>query len=426
MGGWVDRCPAHALAGRGRRSRLPHSLALGLVQDAEGLGAHEVAVALGLLHVFGGDVVHRRRRRVLLAVGREALRDTHARAIELTDDPLLLFGRSALRRREDEVRGPPERDRLLREAQRRHDLLEILLQELVRQGLELGLLRAVVRVDGPGTADGGDAALLRLLVDDADELVHDQIVAQLAFDDARAEALVDELAAGRLAALQVLAFADRRPSAGLGGAPILAKLEELADGVRLGVVVARLHELQDLVVGAGAVAVVLAIVPRLQLDDPDALPGRAAVLLDDPRLECHGLLEARVELLFGVVGQRVREADLQVRDLAQSILRTHVRHHIGRGPHLDALLLERAHAVVELHLVAASGVDLTGVASHDNRVEAFHDLEKGVVLLRHVMQQLAAHARSDHAVGDGDAVVTVAAVALVRAAEGLRGHINLH
>mmetsp|Transcript_88518 Transcript_88518/g.173100 ORF Transcript_88518/g.173100 Transcript_88518/m.173100 type:complete len:526 (+) Transcript_88518:60-1637(+) len=425
MGGWVDRCPAHALAGRGRRSRLPHSLALGLVQDAEGLGAHEVAVALGLLHVFGGDVVHRRRRRVLLAVGREALRDTHARAIELTDDPLLLFGRSALRRREDEVRGPPERDRLLREAQRRHDLLEILLQELVRQGLELGLLRAVVRVDGPGTADGGDAALLRLLVDDADELVDDEVVTELALDDARAKALVHEHAPGRFAALKVLPDALGCPCSRLARPPIHAELDELSDGVLLGVVVVCLHELQHIAVLARGLTVLFAILAVLQLHDPNSLAGGTAVLLDHPRLELHRLLEARGELLGRVVGQGVGQADVQGGDLAQGILGPHKLHHIRRRPHLDARLAHLAHAVVELPLVAAIGLDLPRVAPDDDEIEAFADLEELVVLVVRVVDQLAAHAGIDHSVGEGNRIIPVAIAAFVRAAIRLGADVNL-
>mmetsp|Transcript_144936 Transcript_144936/g.464490 ORF Transcript_144936/g.464490 Transcript_144936/m.464490 type:complete len:285 (+) Transcript_144936:905-1759(+) len=196
--------------------------------------------------------------------------------------------------------------------------------------------------------------------------------------------------------------------------------------MRLGVVVASLHELENLVVGTAAVAEIIAVVAGLQLDDPDALAGGAAVLLDDARLERHGLLEALVERLLGVVRQCVGQADFQVRDLAQGILRAHVHHDVRRRPDLKALLLQSPHAVVELHLVAAAGVDLARVATHDDGVEALEHLEEGVVLRGHVVQQLAAHARRDHAVGDREAVVAVAARALVRAAEGLRGHVELH
>mmetsp|Transcript_144935 Transcript_144935/g.464486 ORF Transcript_144935/g.464486 Transcript_144935/m.464486 type:complete len:242 (+) Transcript_144935:905-1630(+) len=196
--------------------------------------------------------------------------------------------------------------------------------------------------------------------------------------------------------------------------------------MRLGVVVASLHELENLVVGTAAVAEIIAVVAGLQLDDPDALAGGAAVLLDDARLERHGLLEALVERLLGVVRQCVGQADFQVRDLAQGILRAHVHHDVRRRPDLKALLLQGAHAVVKLHLVAAARVDLARVATHDDGVEALEHLEEGVVFRRHVVQQLAAHARCDHAVGNGNAVVAVASRTLVRATEWLRGHVNLH
>ena len=47
---------------------------------------------------------------------------TDAGAVELADDPLLLLRGRALRGREDEVPGPPERDRLLVKAERGHHL----------------------------------------------------------------------------------------------------------------------------------------------------------------------------------------------------------------------------------------------------------------------------------------------------------------
>ena len=54
-----------------------------------------------------------------------------------------------------------------------------LLQEVVGERLEGCLLGAVVSVDGAGAAHGGDAALFGLLVDDAHERIHDEVVAEL-------------------------------------------------------------------------------------------------------------------------------------------------------------------------------------------------------------------------------------------------------
>ena len=51
--------------------------------------------------------------------------------------------------------------------------------------------------------------------------------------------------------------------------------------------------------------------------------------------------------------------------------------------------------------------------------------EMARMLLWHVVDQLAAHARRDHAVGNGNGVVTVAAGALVGAAKGLGTHVDL-
>ena len=57
----------------------------------------------------------------------------------------------ALWRGVDEIPSPPERDRLLRQAERRHDLVDVLLKEVFREVRELLLIRAVVRVDRPRT-----------------------------------------------------------------------------------------------------------------------------------------------------------------------------------------------------------------------------------------------------------------------------------
>merc|ERR1719174_3131381 len=152
---------------------------------------------------------------VLVAESREALGDTHAGAVELTDDPRLLLRRRPNGRRVDEVARPPERERFVREAERRHDLGHVLLDEAVREVRELGLVRAVERVDRAGAANRRDAALLRLLVDDAHELRADKVVTELTLHDARAEALVDELATGFLPTLEVLARPLGGPSTAL-------------------------------------------------------------------------------------------------------------------------------------------------------------------------------------------------------------------
>mmetsp|Transcript_94739 Transcript_94739/g.240948 ORF Transcript_94739/g.240948 Transcript_94739/m.240948 type:complete len:536 (+) Transcript_94739:842-2449(+) len=196
--------------------------------------------------------------------------------------------------------------------------------------------------------------------------------------------------------------------------------------MRLGMVVASLHELENLVVGTTAVAEITAVVAGLQLDDPDALARGATVLLDDAGLEGHGLLEASRELIFRVVGQGILQADVQVRHLHQGILGAHLLHDIGRGPNLDAQLPQLPHGAVEFHLVPAVGLDLTRIASDDDRLELLADLQERVMLLFDVVNELATHACVDHPVCDRDGVVAVAARALVRAPEGLAADIDLH
>merc|ERR1719379_100563 len=252
-------------------SRNLLALLLGLAKDVESDSAHKLGIAHRRLLILVRNVVPASIRRVVLAISGQALRDTDARAVELADDPLLFSRRRALRRREDKVTRPPQRNRLVRQAERGHDLVDVVRQELLRQVLEQRLVRPVVRVDRPGATNGRDAALLRLLVDDAHQLGPDHVVAELALHDARAEALVHELAAGRLAALQVLALALRVPGAGLVRATVDAPLDELRDRLLLGVVVVRLHQRQDLTVLGGTLAESRAVVARLQLDDPDPL-----------------------------------------------------------------------------------------------------------------------------------------------------------
>mmetsp|Transcript_102000 Transcript_102000/g.266219 ORF Transcript_102000/g.266219 Transcript_102000/m.266219 type:complete len:380 (+) Transcript_102000:137-1276(+) len=278
-------------------------------QDALGLLSHDVAIDHRLVHVLLGDVLHGGLRGVLLAVRRQALRDAHARAIELANDPLLVLRGCARRGRVDEVRSPPQRNRLFAKTKRRHDLRKIGRHEALRQARKLLLTGAEIRVNRARAAHCGDAALLGLLVDDADEGVDHTVVAELALHNAWAEALVHELTSGRLATLEVLADALGGPLAGLVAAAMHAELDELCDRVLFRMVVVGLHHVQDVVVVAARLPVLLAIITGLQLDDPDALARRAAILLDHARLELHRLLEALHPGCLRVVGESVLQAD---------------------------------------------------------------------------------------------------------------------
>eukprot|EP00976_Prorocentrum_cordatum_P102678 1193156-Prorocentrum_minimum.AAC.5 len=198
----------------------------------------------------------------------QLLRDAHARAVELAHDVCVVTVTVLVAK--DEVRGPDEGQGLALQPQGVHHLVDVAhpllhhLGKLLVVGLELG-------VGSAGLQGGGQAALGGLLVHNLDALGPDHQAADLALHNARAEALVHQLAAGRLTALEVLAGAGAGPGAALGVAPVHAKLEELADGVLLDVVVVGLSEHQHLVVAQQPVAERLAVVAVLQLDDPDAL-----------------------------------------------------------------------------------------------------------------------------------------------------------
>mmetsp|Transcript_92209 Transcript_92209/g.238761 ORF Transcript_92209/g.238761 Transcript_92209/m.238761 type:complete len:246 (-) Transcript_92209:86-823(-) len=190
-------------------------------------------------------------------------------------------------------------------------------------------------------------------------------------------------------------------------------------------VVVGLHQVQHLVVAAAALTEGLAIVARLQLDDPNALAGGAPVLLDDARLEGHRLLEAGCKILHRVVGQRVFQSNVEVGNLAERVLGAHELHHIRRWPHLNAQLPDPTHTIIELALVTTICLDLAWVAAHDDEVELLANIEKLLVLLVCVVNQLAAHARLDHAVREGDGIVAMAIGALVRTTIRLAAHIDL-
>merc|ERR1712078_775974 len=127
-------------------------------------------------------------------------------------------------------------------------------------------------------------------------------------------------------------------------------------------VVSCLHHVKQLTIFARGLTKAGAIVTCLQLDDPDTFTCRSTVLLDHTRLEFHGLLEACAKLCFIIVGLRVFQANVHLGNLAESILGTHLFHHIWRWPGLDSFFAHCAHAIVELLLITSICLDLAWVA----------------------------------------------------------------
>mmetsp|Transcript_66072 Transcript_66072/g.190662 ORF Transcript_66072/g.190662 Transcript_66072/m.190662 type:complete len:267 (+) Transcript_66072:316-1116(+) len=204
-----------------------------------------------------------------------------------------------------------------------------------------------------------------------------------------------------------------------------AELDELRDGVLLHVVVACLSEHEHLVVGGLAVAEVLAVLPGLQLHDPNALARGAAILLHHAGLERDRSLEARRELFGAEVGLCVLEPKVHALDHAQRFLYAHLGHGIRGGPN-GPRLRQLHHVLVELPLVAAGRGDLPRVAPNDDCIEGPQGLEELLVPILVVAEQVAAHARLPDALGDGDRVEAMAINGLVATAAGQRGHIDLH
>mmetsp|Transcript_77795 Transcript_77795/g.174399 ORF Transcript_77795/g.174399 Transcript_77795/m.174399 type:complete len:210 (+) Transcript_77795:1454-2083(+) len=193
----------------------------------------------------------------------------------------------------------------------------------------------------------------------------------------------------------------------------------------LSMVVVRLHHVQYLVVFAQLLAECGAVVPLLQLDDPNALARGTAVLLDDTRLKLHSLLETCCEILLRVVGQGIFKTDVEIGNLAQGVFRAHVLHNIRGRPHLNAQLTDFAHAVVELPLVTSISLDLTRVAPDDDKVKILADFKKLFVFLVDIMNQLAAHTGLDHTVRERDGIIAVAIATLVGATIGGASYVDL-
>mmetsp|Transcript_41752 Transcript_41752/g.85089 ORF Transcript_41752/g.85089 Transcript_41752/m.85089 type:complete len:249 (-) Transcript_41752:5-751(-) len=241
-----------------------------LGQNAQGLLPHKISISLGLCLVFLSDVIPAGSGGVVLAVGSQAAADPNAGAVELTNDPLLILRFSSRWRRIDEVSGPPQRQRLICQLKRWHDVLQVLLQEVVGESGKEWFLWTIIGVDGTSSTNCGDSSLLGLLVNDANQSISHQVVSELTFHNTRAETLIHKLAAGLLATLQVLANTLGCPFTGLGSSAVHAEFDKLTHGVFFLVVVIGLHQQKLLTILAGSLAIRSAVVALLELDNPDS------------------------------------------------------------------------------------------------------------------------------------------------------------
>merc|ERR1719301_195991 len=172
-----------------------------------------------------------------------------------------------------------------------------------------------------------------------------------------------------------------------------------------------LHHVKHLIIGAGGFTKAAAIL--------------ATVLLDHTRLKFHRLLETSCKLCFIVVGQCVLKTNVHLGNLAESVLGTHLFHHIRRWPDLNSQLPHLPHAVIKLLLATSIIVNLSWIASYNDRIELLHDLEELVVFCVEVVDKLAAHSCRDHSICEWDGVVAVTIAALVSATIGLILDVDL-
>jgi len=174
----------------------------------------------------------------------------------------------------NEVGGPQKRNILLRQSQCLdvgvHFSLQLVLDGSQRKLRCVWEVRAD-RVDGSLglTADATDVDVVL----HAEALPADHHETRLALTDTWGKALVDHLTTSLHTTLEVLACALRHPRARLAGAPILAPLNELPNGVLLDVIVVRLLADKHFIHSCHAVTEIGAIVPALQVNDPNALAG---------------------------------------------------------------------------------------------------------------------------------------------------------
>merc|ERR1712217_13888 len=332
-----------------------------------------------------------------------------AGAIELANDhrsPMSIDG--------DEVCSPQKRDVLLRQTEGCNVLLQLSLQ------LRLdGLQRKLSRVREVGRAGRVNGSLgLAAHATDVDVVLNSvQLLANhdkssFTLVDTRAEALINHLTPSLDSTLEVLARAFGFPCAGLLSAAVLTPFNELCNRVLLDVIVVRLLQYQHFRQICDSVAILLAIVSLLEVNNPNSFSSGTTILLDDSLLESNRLGEPVLNLLRRIVSQSVRKAEVHILDFCEGVLRTHKLHVCRSRPDWN-LCSDLCHRSIELLLITTVRGDLPGIDSHHDGIEIWNDFEEAVVLVDVVEQNLHCQARIFQAIGDPDGVEPVAAGDLV-------------
>jgi len=260
-------------------------------------------------------------------------------------------------------------------------------------------------------------------------LITDHEVADFALGDTGEKTLVNELTTGFAATLKVLTGGGGSPvTSALGIGAVIAEGEELLDGVVLDVVVVHLHKLDVVVVAEGSITKMFAVLLVHEPDEPNTLTSRATVLLDDAGLESASLSETSIELLSAVVSEGINETALQVGDLDESVLGTHLGLNNRRRPYELALIDGAAHHLVEALLSTRGGTlgELSWVDSDDECIVLSNVLGELVVVPCAIKEHVAVGTSLDAAIGDGDGVNTVAIRSFVGTTVGVARNLELH
>merc|ERR1712217_307656 len=342
-----------------------------------------------------------------------------AGAIELADDH-----RSFMSIDRDEVCSPQKRDVLLRQTEGRDVLLQLSLQ------LRLDCLqRKLSRVREVGRAGRVNGSLgLAAHATDVDvmfnsvQFLADHDKSSFTLVDTRAEALINHLTSSLDSTLEVLACAFGFPCTGLLSAAILTPFNELCNRVLLDVIVVRLLQYQHFRQICDSVAILLAIVPLLKVNNPDSFSGGTTILLDDSLLESNRLGESVLNLLRRIISQSVRKAEVHILDFCEGILRTHELHVCWSWPDWN-LCCDLCHRSIELLLITTVRGDLPGIDSHHDGVKVWNDFKESVVLVDIVKQNLHCQACIFQAVGDPNRVESVATGDFVAPTCWMRIHI---
>ena len=311
------------------------------------------------------------------------LGDSHTRAVELSNKVGILAINLVSK---NEIGCPDEWNRHALHSQARHDLREILVNKVLHQLGKLWIIRLVGHVLGTRLQGGRDTALSWLLVNNLGWLVINHVHTKLTLDNTRQESLVDQLTV-------------------LTNNVLLAESHEVINGLLLLVVVDSLLQVQKGLSGHWT------FLSFLDLTHPDTFTLRTAVLLHHTDSSGNALWEVLLEAWNIVVGIGIGHTARQVGDLDESVLGSHLLHHIWVLHWGNTLGSRLPKHTVQLAL-GNTRVG-TRVDSGDETITGIHEGFDLVVLRVRVVHWNALPVLLDQGIGDWNSIPSVTVSLLV-------------